>query len=143
MPHQCVHCGKFYPDASKEILEGCSCGSKFFFFIRQEALEELKKETAELTQDEREEITRDVQDIIGIEDEKPVILDLESICVAKPGKFEIDLVNIFKRKPIVYKLEEGKYIIDIASSFQIRTGDDLKEVKKLERLEEKEKDKEE
>ena len=132
MPHQCVKCGKFYPDASKEILEGCHCGSRFFFFIKQESLEDLKKETADLTKEDREEITRDVEDMIGLKDEKPVVLDLESIRVASPGKFEIDLVNIFKRKPLVYKIEEGKYIIDIASSFQMRKGKSSKELRKLE-----------
>ncbi|PIU75849.1 hypothetical protein COS75_02140 [Candidatus Pacearchaeota archaeon CG06_land_8_20_14_3_00_35_12] len=136
MPHQCVHCGKFYPDASKEILEGCPCGSRFFFFVRQEAMEDLKKETEELTPEDREEITKDIKDIVGLEDEKPVILDLESIRVEKPGKFEIDLVNIFKRKPLVYRLAEGKYIIDIASSFQLRRGKNMDEVKKLEKQEE-------
>jgi predicted nucleic acid-binding Zn-ribbon protein len=35
----------------------------------------------------------------------------------KPGKFEIDLVDLFRGKPLVFKLEEGKYIIDIASTF--------------------------
>jgi predicted nucleic acid-binding Zn-ribbon protein len=132
MPHQCVRCGKFYPDASKEILEGCSCGSRYFFFMKQESIEELKKETADLTEDDREEITRDVEDIVGLKDERPVILDLESIRIKEPGKFEIDLVNIFKRKPLVYKIEEGKYIIDIASSFQMRKGKTSKELRKLE-----------
>ena len=136
MPHQCVRCGKFYPDASKEILEGCSCGSRFFFFVKHEALEELKKETEELTPEDREEITQDIQDMVGLGDEKPIILDLESIRVSSPGKFEIDLVNVFKRKPLVYKLEEGKYFIDIASSFQLRKGKDMAELKKLEKQEE-------
>ncbi|MBS3143917.1 hypothetical protein J4446_03535, partial [Candidatus Woesearchaeota archaeon] len=32
MPHQCVRCGNMYEDGSEEILKGCSCGSRFFFF---------------------------------------------------------------------------------------------------------------
>ena len=35
MPHQCVRCGTFYDDASKEILEGCSCGAKLFFYVKK------------------------------------------------------------------------------------------------------------
>ena len=51
---------------------------------------------------------------MNIEDEsKPVILDLESIRVLQPGKFEIDIVSLMNRKPIVFKLSEGKYVIDI------------------------------
>ena len=55
-----------------------------------------------------------MRSILKIEDEsKPVILDLESIRVLSPGKFEIDIVSLMNRKPIVFKLQEGKYIIDI------------------------------
>ena len=54
------------------------------------------------------------------EPEKPVILDLESVRVIRPGQFEIDIVNLFsKRRPLIYKLEEGKYIIDLAASFKV------------------------
>ena len=44
----------------------------------------------------------------------PVILDIESIRVTGEGKFEIDIVNLLKEdRPLIYKLEEGKYIIDL------------------------------
>lgn len=121
MPHQCVHCGKLYPTASKELLAGCSCGSRFFFFVRDEALAKLEEETADLSHEEKVEMEEDVREIIGLgpEEIKPVILDIESIHIIEPGKFEIDLVNLFKKKPLVYKIEEGKYIIDIASTFQL------------------------
>ena len=42
MPHQCVRCGNFLEDGAKELLEGCSCGSKFFFFMSQKALDKVK-----------------------------------------------------------------------------------------------------
>ena len=32
------------------------------------------------------------------EPDKPVILDLESVRVLKPGKFEIDIVNLFSKE---------------------------------------------
>ena len=54
------------------------------------------------------------------EPETPVILDLESVKVLAPGKFEIDVVNLFsKKRPLIYKLGEGKYIIDLASTLKI------------------------
>jgi len=54
------------------------------------------------------------------------VLDIESVRVLKPGKFEIDLVHLFNKKnPLVYKLEEGKYIIDIAETFK-RSADSRK-----------------
>ena len=52
--------------------------------------------------------------ILKIDDEtKPVILDLESVRITQPGKYEIDLVSLINRRPIVFKIQEGKYIIDI------------------------------
>ncbi len=122
MPHQCVHCGKLYQDAAPELLKGCSCGSNFFFYIKKEQYEKLKDEKHEiikLDKKEKDKIEKDVRDIIGIKEEEPVILDLESIKVLKPGKFQIDIVNLFsQKKPLIYKLEEGKYIIDLASTFK-------------------------
>lgn len=126
-----------YETASRELLEGCSCGSHFFFFVRQNDLNILKQETARLTKQEKHEIEHDVREILGIdkEEEKPIILDFESIRITKPGKFEIDLVNLFKKNPLVFKIEEGKYIIDLASTFmsELERQGKAKEKKKPEK----------
>jgi predicted nucleic acid-binding Zn-ribbon protein len=75
-----------------------------------------------LSQKQKEQIEKDVFEIIGSKDpdkEQPVILDIESIKILKPGKYEIDLVNLFKRKqPVIYKLAEGKYVIDLIETFK-------------------------
>ena len=133
MPHQCVHCSKVYPDASKELLEGCSCGSHFFFYIKQEQIEALKEKNEEsiLTQlntEQKQKIESDVRGIMGLEKEDiPVILDLESVRILSPGKFEIDVASLFnQKKPLIYKLEEGKYIIDLSSSFASSKNKELK-----------------
>lgn len=120
MPHQCVKCGTLHDDGSTAILDGCSsCKSKFFYFVKKENLQAVQELTAQLTAADREQMEKDALDLVGEEKpEKPVILDLESIRVVKPGKFEIDLVDLFKGGPLVYKLEDGKYIIDIASTFR-------------------------
>ncbi len=133
MPHQCVHCGKMYEDAASELLKGCSCGSHFFFFVKEKQLEELKKKTIELDEVNKKQVEKDIREMIGLEEEKeiPVILDLESIRTAGPGKFEIDLVNLFlKNRPLIYKLEEGKYIIDLASTLKASTDVIKKKTKK-------------
>ncbi|MFH1209427.1 MAG: Zn-ribbon containing protein [archaeon] len=119
--HQCVKCGTMYDDGSKDVLTGCNkCGSRFFFFIRHSDVEKAKNFTVNLTQEEKKQIETDVYELIGenVKD-KPVILDLESIRVLKPGQYEISLVDMFKGKPLVYRLEEGKYLIDLASTFKI------------------------
>ncbi|MEM3113013.1 MAG: Zn-ribbon containing protein [Candidatus Pacearchaeota archaeon] len=122
MPHQCIHCSKLYPDASEELLKGCSCGSHFFFYIKEDQLKKIQEKeiVLELREEDKEKIEHDVREIMGLENEEtPVILDLESIRVLGPGKFEIDIVNLFnKKRPLIYKLEEGKYIIDLAASFK-------------------------
>ena len=94
---------------------------KLFFFINKAKLEKMQAETADnLTPKDRKKIEKDVTDLIG-EDynhDSPVVLNFESIRINKPGKFELDLVNLFdEKRPLVYKLEEGKYMIDVASTF--------------------------
>lgn len=116
MPHQCVRCGRIYQDMAEEILKGCECGSHYFFFFKQRDI--LKEQTEKLNREEREEIIQDLEEVMPLI-EKPVILDLESIKIIKSGKFEIDLVGLFKRKPVIYKVEDGKYFIDLASTFQL------------------------
>ncbi|MBU1204798.1 MAG: Zn-ribbon domain-containing protein [Nanoarchaeota archaeon] len=120
MPHQCVRCGKLYDDGAEEILKGCPCGGRLFFYISKKKLEETKNIVTDLTTKEKDEIEKDVFDLIGIERgvEKPVVLDLESIRILKPGKYELDIVNLFKKRPLIYKLEEGKYLIDLPESFK-------------------------
>lgn len=135
MPHQCVRCGKMYEDASSEIIKGCSCGAKMFYFIKAEKLKAMKEKpeaVLKLMPEEREQIEEDVYDIIGdeIDRDKPVILDFESIEVLQPGKYQLDLVKLFHEKqPLVYKLEDGKYFVDVIETFQ-RLRDNKKDKKR-------------
>ena len=43
MGHKCVYCGQVYSDASRELLEGCKCGSKFFFYFNEAQLKNMEK----------------------------------------------------------------------------------------------------
>jgi predicted nucleic acid-binding Zn-ribbon protein len=131
MPHQCVKCSRIIPLGSKELLEGCAnCKGKFFFYIKQEQLDQIKRNIIEIPENEKSTIEKDIREMVGITDEEtPVILDLESVRVVGDGKFEIDLINVFnKERPLIYKLEEGKYIIDLASTLS-RSVKDLKEIR--------------
>ncbi|MBU2104767.1 MAG: Zn-ribbon domain-containing protein [Nanoarchaeota archaeon] len=128
MAHQCVHCKRIIPVGSKELLEGCEdCEGHFFFYIKDEQLEKIREEPIEIPQEDKKTIEKDIREMAGIVDEEtPVILDLESVRAIGSGKFEIDLVNLFnKKRPLIYKLEEGKYIIDLASTL----GKDMRDVK--------------
>ena len=121
MPHQCVRCNIMYPDGAQEILKGCSCGARLFFYIKKKHLEEGKELISNLTDNDKKHIEEDIAEILYIkkeDDKKPVVLDIEAIRVMKPGKYELDLVHLFKKDPLIIKLEEGKYMIDLAQAFK-------------------------
>ena len=131
MPHQGVRCSRIIPVGSRELLEGCAdCGGHFFFYIREEQLEKLKESPIEIPEKEKEKVEKDIREIAGITDEDaPVILDFESVRAVGSGKFEIDIVNLFRKdRPLIYKLEDGKYIIDLASTLR-KSMKDIKEIK--------------
>lgn len=122
MPNQCVHCSEVYGDRSEEVFKGCSkCGGRFFFYMSEEKMKRVLEGKEEgggnLTSSEKKQIEHDVRDIVGIEDEEsPIILDFESVKIIKPGKYLLDISNLLSReRPLVYKLEDGKYIIDLTS----------------------------
>ena len=124
MPHQCVHCKEMYPAGSKELLDGCSkCNGHFFFYVRDEQLNKIKENPIEIPKEEKIKIEKDIREMAGILDENaPIILDIESVRISGPGKYEIDVANLFsKKRPVIYKLEEGKYIIDLSSTLKIET----------------------
>ncbi len=121
MPYKCVHCSHIHDDGARAVLSGCeNCGSKFFFYIRPEQLKQAaakSSEEIELSPEEKEQIEQDVREIAGIKDEEvPVFLDFESVRVIKPGKYLLDLPKLFSQdKPRVYKLEDGKYVVDLST----------------------------
>ena len=129
MPYRCVHCSKLFEDGSKEVLSGCSqCGRKFFFFIKKEQLQKISQEGVEtefLSSADKKQMEQDVREIAGFEDEEtPVFLDFESVRVLRPGKYAVDLGNLFSlEKPRVYKIEDGKYIIDLSTRLKKRDSD--------------------
>ena len=131
MPHQCVHCKKIIPLGSEELLKGCgNCGNHFFFYLREEQMDKIKESPIEIPIEDKKQIEKDVREMAGITDEEaPIILDIESVRVTGAGKFEIDLPNLFnKKRPLVYKLEEGKYIIDLSTTLK-QSAKDIKEIR--------------
>jgi len=120
MPHQCVRCNTMFPDGAAEILKGCSCGARLFFYIKKKHIEAGKELISNLTEDDKKHIQEDIAEILHIKQDdpdKPVVLDVEAIRVLKPGKYELDLVHLFKKDPLIIKLEEGKYMIDLGQAF--------------------------
>jgi len=114
MPNKCTNCGTIHPDDADYLLEGCNeCGSKFFFYVRQDVLDRVDKQVEQISKEEIVEIEKDVRDIAGVEEET-IILDLEAVRVVRPGSYEIDVTNLFNQKPIVIRTAEGKYKLDLS-----------------------------
>ncbi len=135
MPHQCVHCKRIIPIGSKELLEGCDdCKGRFFFYVKEEQLIKAKENPIEIPEKEKKQVEKDIREMARIVDEEaPVILDFESVRAIGDGKFELDVVNLFKKdRPLVYKLEEGKYLIDISTTIN-KNIKDLKEIRNPEK----------
>jgi len=67
MPHQCVHCGEVYPDAAEELLKGCSCGARFFYYIKQEKADQIEKGIKEkieiLEKSDKDQIEKDIREM--------------------------------------------------------------------------------
>ncbi len=121
MPHQCVKCSAMYGDGAQEILSGCTeCGHETFFYVQEEKVEEAKEKVEELSDEEKEQIEEDAKELIGDEEQdRPVVLDFESVNINQPGKYQLDLVNLFQEEsPLVYRLHDGKYMIDLPESMQ-------------------------
>jgi predicted nucleic acid-binding Zn-ribbon protein len=116
MPNKCTKCGKVHPDDADYLLKGCDkCGSKFFFYVSEAAMEKLDRELEKLTPSEVDEIERDIREIVPkVRKGDTVIFDLEAIRVIKPGKYMIDVTRLFQQKPIVIRLGAGKYELDLS-----------------------------
>ena len=93
-------------------------------------MKKIAESPIEIPEEERSNVEKEIREMAGIIDEEvPVILDIESVRVAGSGKFEIDIVNLFnKKRPLIYKVEEGKYIIDLSSTLK-QNIKDLKEIR--------------
>lgn len=102
MPHQCVKCNTVYSDDAN-LVQGCSCGAKAFFFLRKDA----KVDEACLSEEFRAQLLA----------AGPVILDVESIKITN-GKYEIDVSALFGKRELIYQYDEGKYSIDLEESFR-------------------------
>ncbi len=100
-------------------------------------MKKVKEELIVITEEEQKQVEKDIREMAGITDEQaPVILDIESVRSIGEGKFELDLSKIFRKdRPLIYKLEEGKYIIDLASTLRM----DVKDIKEIKNPNEKKK----
>src|SRR3989338_6717668 len=95
MPHQCVRCGTFYDDGATEILKGCKCGARLFFYVKKEKIEEAKKaqESVHLSVSEKQQMEKDIFEILGS-------YNNQCICLCSTGlNFSLKVSNPFVSDP--------------------------------------------
>ena len=72
MPHQCLKCGKIFPEGTSQILQGCpQCGGTRFFYT-QKPLDEKKREQKrrETEKDTRTLVEQVLQEGLPLQDSK-------------------------------------------------------------------------
>ena len=112
MHHKCVKCGKMYEHAAEEILKGCTCGSKLFYFVKSTDANNKKKNV---------QVENEVEYFYELEDDvnnEIIVFDVESINVTSSGKYEINLDSLMNRDGLVYKYGDGKYGIDLNTNLR-------------------------
>jgi predicted nucleic acid-binding Zn-ribbon protein len=117
MPSKCTYCGKVHVDGAPYLMKGCDeCGCKFFFFVKEDALPRVEEEMGKFSRNEISQMENDVRGLLpDVAANETVVLDIEAIRVAKPGKYEIDVTQLFSQSPIVIKVGPGKYEIDLST----------------------------
>jgi predicted nucleic acid-binding Zn-ribbon protein len=117
MYHKCVKCERIYEQDSAEIINGCVCGSKLFYFIRcnAESVDARKKKNTEgLT-------SEDIDYFYELEDDENheiIIFDIEAINIKSSGKYELNIDGLMSDDGLIYKYGEGKYSIDLDSNLK-------------------------
>jgi predicted nucleic acid-binding Zn-ribbon protein len=114
MPHECVKCGRVYPDSSPEVLEGCaSCGGRKFIYVAtgRKRRKIPEKVPAAQPQAEEKEESREVQD-----NREDIYSGLESIRIVSPGTYELNIEKLAKSdERVVGFRQAGSYGVDLLS----------------------------
>ncbi len=119
--HRCVRCGTIYPDTDNSIMQGCKCGSHFFFFVKtkEEALQVDRMED-ELKQKETSLESEIVKKIKKIKGRKriPKKFAIETVRIPEEGVYEINIDALMKKKPLIILEKKGIYIIRLSTAFE-------------------------
>ncbi len=118
MRHQCVRCGRIYPSESKNLMEGCMCGSKLFLYLRGPKLEvkrsQLPKNLGALEGEIRKMLGEKTSP------DQPISISIENLRLGRNGVYDIDLESLLKGDPIILKDPLGVYFIDLKTMLRVR-----------------------
>lgn len=113
MAHTCAKCGKVYPDSSAEILRGCSCGGRKFYFERPEA---RKESMATTLQEQEARAAEEPPAAPGEPAREDRFSRVESIRILGPGTYELNIEKMAESDDRVVGLgSEGSYAVDLLS----------------------------
>ncbi|MFB6200054.1 MAG: Zn-ribbon domain-containing protein [Candidatus Nanohaloarchaea archaeon] len=118
MPHRCMNCGRTYEDDSKELIDGCECGSSLFIY---------EEDDETVPEDEKARLKSDVEEMVeeGMKDKENIKFefDLDSIIVEEEGVYTINVSKLLEEVPLVIKKEDEGYHIHLPSAFEPENRD--------------------
>src|SRR3989344_7387812 len=120
--HQCLKCKTMFANEEVPIIDGCSCGSKLFLFVKHKGdvklaekyRPQLEAKIEEIDVQQKRERTKPASKSSA---EKPKF-GVETIKVHDIGVYSIHLDALMKGAPIVVLAKGGSYIISFPSLFE-------------------------
>ena len=120
--HQCLKCKTMFANEDVPIIDGCSCGSKLFLFVKHKGdvklaekyRPQLEAKIEEIDVQQKRERTKPASKSSA---EKPKF-GVETIKVHDIGVYSIHLDALMKGAPIVVLAKGGSYIISFPTLFE-------------------------
>lgn len=118
MPHQCVKCKLSYFDDAKEALQGCICGSKAFFFVRDancasaQIIIEVIDKNGLCRSDESAGLST-----LSTMNSDPDEVRLQGNIVEEDSCTQVDVSGLLNQKDVIYSPEDGTYNLDLNAVF--------------------------
>ncbi len=125
--YQCLKCKKIYSDDEVPLIKGCSCGGRFFLYMRDGATKPVLTKEAETELVEKiEHIDKERKS--GATPEKISKFGIETIRMKDIGVYEINLEALMRGRPIIVLSKSGSYIISLPSAFGFDETSSSKEI---------------
>ena len=111
MRHQCVRCGRIYPSESKNLMEGCACGSKLFLYLKSPKLEVKRSQLPK----DLDRLEAQIRRMLGerTSPDQPISISIENLRLGRNGVYSIDLESLLRGDPIILRDPLGVYFIDL------------------------------
>ncbi len=120
MPHSCVKCNQILPDQSESVLNGCSCGSRIFYFVKTDApfapIKFKTEEKANIDETKQDSTIQIPEQLIELSKNKVIVIDQdgpENIKVLEPGSYELNVAALFKGDPVILKTDADVYYVKL------------------------------